>query len=134
MVFATPAANAGCPICSDSCGGLWALIHSLRLSLMKGAHADLASAAWQEIRVEPCFWLEWDHGSRVPLPVGPLKRALAALLARPFVFSFLLAPAQHLGLGGNVGVGFSAAGLDLGLGLSRTIQANRRHFFQDREL
>jgi hypothetical protein len=26
-----------------------ALVHSMRLSLMKGAHADLSSSAWQEI-------------------------------------------------------------------------------------
>jgi hypothetical protein len=28
----------------------------MRLSLMKGAHADLSSTAWQEIGVKPCFW------------------------------------------------------------------------------
>jgi hypothetical protein len=33
-----------------------ALIHYMRLSLMKGAHADLSSTAWQEIGVKPCFW------------------------------------------------------------------------------
>ena len=41
---------------------LWrlvALIHSMRLSLMKGAHADLSSTAWQEIGVKPAFGLEW---------------------------------------------------------------------------
>jgi hypothetical protein len=26
-----------------------ALIHSMRISLMKGAHADLSGTAWQEI-------------------------------------------------------------------------------------
>jgi hypothetical protein len=39
---------------------LWrlvALIHSMRLSLMKGAHADLSSTAWQEIGVKPGFGL-----------------------------------------------------------------------------
>jgi hypothetical protein len=41
-----------------------ALIHSMRLSLMKGAHADLSSAAWQEIGVKPVFGLGWD--SRTP--------------------------------------------------------------------
>ena len=30
-----------------------ALIHRMRLSLMKGAHADLSSTAWQEIGVKP---------------------------------------------------------------------------------
>jgi hypothetical protein len=34
-----------------------ALIHSMRLSLMKGAHADLSSTAWQEIGVKPGFGL-----------------------------------------------------------------------------
>jgi hypothetical protein len=42
---------------------LWrlvALIHSMRLSLMKGAHADFSCAAWQEIGSSPVFGLEWD--------------------------------------------------------------------------
>jgi hypothetical protein len=33
------------------------LIHSTRLSLMKGAHADLSCTAWQEIGVKPYFGL-----------------------------------------------------------------------------
>jgi hypothetical protein len=28
----------------------------MRLSLMKGAHADLSSTAWQEIGVKPFLW------------------------------------------------------------------------------
>jgi hypothetical protein len=36
---------------------LVALIHCMRLSLMKGAHADLSSTAWQEIGVKPYFGL-----------------------------------------------------------------------------
>jgi hypothetical protein len=39
---------------------LWrlvALIHSMRLSLTKGAHADLSGTAWQEIGVKPSFGL-----------------------------------------------------------------------------
>jgi hypothetical protein len=39
---------------------LWrlvALIHSMRLSLMKGAHADLSCTAWQEIGVKPSVGL-----------------------------------------------------------------------------
>jgi len=44
--------NAGCPICPDFLRRLVALIHSMRLSLMKGAHADLSSTAWQEIGVK----------------------------------------------------------------------------------
>jgi hypothetical protein len=34
-----------------------ALIHSMRLSLMKGARADLSGTAWQESVVKPCFGL-----------------------------------------------------------------------------
>jgi hypothetical protein len=33
------------------------LMHSRRLSLMKGAHADVSGAAWQEIRVKPYYGL-----------------------------------------------------------------------------
>jgi hypothetical protein len=33
------------------------LIHSMLLSLMKGARADLSSTAWQEIGVKPFFGL-----------------------------------------------------------------------------
>src|ERR1700691_5234345 len=41
-------------------------IHSMRLSLMKGAHADLSSAAWQEIGVKPGFGLSGipQHSTR----------------------------------------------------------------------
>jgi hypothetical protein len=44
------------PHCPDFLWRLLALIHSIRLSLMKGAHAELSSTAWQEIGVKPCFW------------------------------------------------------------------------------
>jgi hypothetical protein len=44
------------PHCPDFLRRLVALIHSMRLSLMKGAHADLSSKAWQEIGVKPRFW------------------------------------------------------------------------------
>ena len=47
----------GCPICPDFLRRLVALIHPMRLSLMKGAHADLSSTAWQEIGVKPYFGL-----------------------------------------------------------------------------
>jgi hypothetical protein len=48
---------------------LWrlaALIHPMRLSLMKGAHADLSSTAWQEIGVKPGFGLSGipQHSTR----------------------------------------------------------------------
>ena len=49
----------------------------MRLSLMKGAHADLSSTAWQEIGVKPVFacpgvpWgLEWDTQHSTKLPFG----------------------------------------------------------------
>ena len=45
------------PHCPDFLWRLVALIHSMRLSLMKGAHADLSSTAWQEIGVKPGFGL-----------------------------------------------------------------------------
>jgi hypothetical protein len=49
---------------------LWrlvALIHSMRLSLMKGAHADLSSTAWQEIGIKPGFGLSGirQHSTRL---------------------------------------------------------------------
>jgi hypothetical protein len=37
------------PHCPDFLWRHVALIHFMRLSLMKGAHADLSSRAWQEI-------------------------------------------------------------------------------------
>ena len=45
------------PHCPDFLWRLVALIHSMRLSLMKGAHTDLSSTAWQEIGVKPYFGL-----------------------------------------------------------------------------
>jgi hypothetical protein len=42
----------GCPICPDFLRGLVALIHSMRLSLVKGARTGLSSAEWQEIGVK----------------------------------------------------------------------------------
>ena len=38
----------------------------MRLSLMKGAHADLSSTAWQEIGVKPSFGFEWDAQDLTP--------------------------------------------------------------------
>ena len=48
---------------------LAALRHFMRLSLMKGADADLSSAAWQEIGVKPSFGLS----GIMALDVPPLK-------------------------------------------------------------
>jgi hypothetical protein len=69
IVFATPATNAGCPICPDFLRRLLALIHPMRLSLMKGAHADLSNTAWQEIGVKPSVGLSGIMAVDVPLPV-----------------------------------------------------------------
>jgi hypothetical protein len=43
--------------CPDFLRRLVALIHSMRLSLMKGAHADLSSTACQETGVKAGFGL-----------------------------------------------------------------------------
>jgi hypothetical protein len=67
--FATPVTNAGCPICPDILRRPVALIHSVRLSLMKGAHAGLSSEAWQEIGVKPSFGLSGIMAPDRPLPV-----------------------------------------------------------------
>ena len=56
-----------CPICPDFLRRFVALRHSMRLSLMKGAHADLSSTAWQEIGVKPGFGLSGipQHSTRL---------------------------------------------------------------------
>jgi len=51
------------PHCPDFLRRLVALIHSMRLSLMKGAHADLSSTAWQEIGVKPSVGLSGRNHS-----------------------------------------------------------------------
>jgi hypothetical protein len=45
------------PICPDFLRRFVALIHSMRLSLAKGAHGDPSGKAWQEIGVKPSFGL-----------------------------------------------------------------------------
>jgi hypothetical protein len=62
----SPTQRLGAP-CPDFLWRLVALIHSVRLSLMKGAHADLSSAAWQEIGVKPGFGLSGipQHSTRL---------------------------------------------------------------------
>jgi hypothetical protein len=57
------------PHCPDSLRRRVALIHFMRLSLMKGAHADLSSTAWQEIGVKPYFGLSGIMALDVPLSV-----------------------------------------------------------------
>jgi uncharacterized membrane protein len=61
--------NAGCPVCPDLLRRPVALIHHMRLSLMKDAHADLAGTAWQEIGVKPSFGLSGMVALEVPLPI-----------------------------------------------------------------
>src|ERR1700733_2771097 len=65
--FPPPATKLGCPICPDFLRRLVALIYSMRLSLMKGAHAALPSTAWQEIGVKPSFGLSGipQHSTRL---------------------------------------------------------------------
>jgi hypothetical protein len=58
------------PHCPDFLRSLVALIRSMCLSLMKGAHADLSSTAWQEIGVKP-FGLSGIMALDLPLPVFP---------------------------------------------------------------
>ena len=61
------------PHCPDFLLRLVALIRSMRLSLMKGALADLSSTAWQEIRVKPGFRLSGmpQHSTRLFLSSRP---------------------------------------------------------------
>ena len=47
------------PHCPDFLQRLVALIHSMRLSLMKGAHADLSSTAWRKSGSSPVLAC-WD--------------------------------------------------------------------------
>jgi hypothetical protein len=59
------------------------LIHSMRLSLMKGAHADLSSTAWQEIGVKPYFGLSGITALDVPLLVCHPGRSKSKQTAAP---------------------------------------------------
>ena len=59
--------NRWVPHCPDFLQRFVALIHSMRLSLMKGAHAELSSTAWQEIGVKPSFGLSGLMALNVPL-------------------------------------------------------------------
>jgi hypothetical protein len=44
----------------DFLWNLLALMHFMRLSSMKAAHAAVAWCRVQEIRVKPFVWLEWE--------------------------------------------------------------------------
>jgi hypothetical protein len=68
-VFTTPATNGGCPICPDFLRRLVALIHSMRLSFLEGAHAGISGTAWQEIGVKPFSGLSGIMALDLPLPV-----------------------------------------------------------------
>jgi hypothetical protein len=61
------------PHCPDFLSRLVALIHSMRLFLMKGAHADLSSTARQEVGVKPGFGLSGipQHSTRFFLSSRP---------------------------------------------------------------
>src|ERR1700733_13615761 len=54
--------------------------HSMRLSLTKGAHADLSGAAWQEIGGQAVFWLEWDTQHSTP-QFRPVIRSRGTMIA-----------------------------------------------------
>jgi antirestriction protein ArdC len=48
-------------------------VNSMRLSLMKAAHADVGGATWQEIRVAPSFSAHvrlGERGAPVQFPMG----------------------------------------------------------------
>jgi hypothetical protein len=64
------------PHCPDFLRRLVALIHFMRLSLMKGAHADLSSTAWQEIGVKPSFGLSGIMALDMPLPVATRAKGI----------------------------------------------------------
>jgi len=51
-----------------------ALIHSMRLSLVKGAHAYLSCTAWQESGVKPAFGLSGmsERQTVVAKSIGPM--------------------------------------------------------------
>jgi hypothetical protein len=76
------------------------VIQSMRLSLMKGAHADISSTAWQEIGVKPGFGLSGipQHSTRLFLSSRPERSGEPALsevegdLRVPFCPSELMAP------------------------------------------
>ena len=54
--FPGTATNVGCPICPDFLRRPVALIHFMRLSLIKGAHADLSGNSVAGNRGQALFW------------------------------------------------------------------------------
>jgi hypothetical protein len=65
------------------------LIHSMRLSLVKGAHADLSSTAWQEIGVKPAFGLSGMSEPQTVLAksIGPMAFSRAGAWIRQISMS-----------------------------------------------
>jgi hypothetical protein len=80
-IFACLTGNEGwVPPFPDFLRRLVALIHFMRLSLTKGAHADLSSTAWQEIGVKPYFGLSGipQHSLRLFLSLGAANWRIAS--------------------------------------------------------
>src|ERR1700728_4831096 len=75
VIPACPAKKGWVPHCPDFLRRLVALIHFMRLSLMKGAHAHLSSAAWQETGVKPRFGLSGTPQHSTLLFVFPPHRS-----------------------------------------------------------
>ncbi len=76
------------------------MIHFMRLSLMKGAHADLSGTAWQEIGVKPAFGLEWKTTALdTPLfVISPVRRlAVTSSSAFPVCSGSVVGVALNLG-------------------------------------
>ena len=69
-----------------------ALIHSMRLSLMKGAHATLSSTARQEIGVKPYFGLSGKMALDRPLPVCHDRKRGTHFIPLPGFFRKLFMP------------------------------------------
>jgi hypothetical protein len=63
--FSNAFTNGWVPHCPDFLWKVVALRHSMRLSLMKGAHAELSCTAWQEIGVKPFFGLSGIHSTHL---------------------------------------------------------------------
>jgi hypothetical protein len=85
------------PHCPDFLWRLAALIHSMRLSLMKGAHADLSSTAWQEIGVKPGFGLSGipQHSTRLFCHPEPDPDFLPRIAGHSRVCCFLYGKQQE---------------------------------------
>jgi hypothetical protein len=72
-----------------SCGTWWALADLMRLSLKKGEHANMSSAAWQEIRVgmtKGRVGFLFGIGCAIP---GKSDRRAAPIVFRPTYPDFL---------------------------------------------